>query len=119
MRRALDRISRVASHLTSTGIMSGSASTVTSPAWRQAVLTALKKNGKHMPYVKYFQMATVKPNGSTANRPVDNLGFLGDTADMEKTKSKASKITRPGPPKRRCTRKTKSEPKASLKRGKP
>lgn len=82
MRRALDRISRVASHLTSTGTISGSASTVTSPAWRQAVLTALKKNGKHMPYVKYFQMATVKPNGRPANRTVVYRGFLGDSADI-------------------------------------
>ena len=62
MQRALDRISRVASQLVYTAIMT-SASTVTSPAWRTAVLTALKKNGKHMPYVKYFQMATVKPDG--------------------------------------------------------
>lgn len=81
MQRALDRISRVASQLVYTATMT-SASTVTSPAWRTAVLTALKKNGKHMPYVKYFQMATVKPDGRPANRTVVYRGFLGDTPDI-------------------------------------
>ena len=81
MQRALDRISRVSSQLVHTATMT-SASTVTSPAWRTAVLTALKKNGKHMPYVKYFQMATVKPDGRPANRTVVYRGFLGDTPDI-------------------------------------
>ena len=47
------------------------------PAWRSAVLTAIKKNDKHMPYAKYFQLATVKPNGRPANRTVVYRGFLG------------------------------------------
>lgn len=50
------------------------------PAWRSAVLTAIKKNDKHMPYAKYFQLATVKPNGRPANRTVVYRGFLGTCA---------------------------------------
>lgn len=30
-----------------------------------------------MPYAKYFQIATVKPNGRPANRTVVFRGFLG------------------------------------------
>jgi|AntAceMinimDraft_1070359.scaffolds.fasta_scaffold19184_3 hypothetical protein len=33
---------------------------------------------KHMPYVKYFQIATVKRNGRPANRTVVFRGFLGE-----------------------------------------
>jgi PPOX class probable FMN-dependent enzyme len=57
-------------------------SAVASPAWRAAVLTAIKKNDKHMPYAKYFQLATVKPNGKPANRTVVYRGFLGETAKV-------------------------------------
>jgi hypothetical protein len=32
---------------------------------------------KHMPYAKYFQIATVKPNGRPANRTVVFRGFVG------------------------------------------
>lgn len=35
-----------------------------------------------MPYAKYFQMATVKPNGRPSNRTVVFRGFLGETADV-------------------------------------
>merc|ERR1719409_2083040 len=52
------------------------------PAWRSAVLTAIKKNDKHMPYAKYFQLATVKPNGRPANRTVVYRGFLGESEDI-------------------------------------
>ncbi|EEH58708.1 uncharacterized protein MICPUCDRAFT_7738, partial [Micromonas pusilla CCMP1545] len=37
---------------------------------------------KHMPYAKYFQLATVKPDGKPANRTVVYRGFRGDTADV-------------------------------------
>ena len=57
-------------------------SAVASPAWRAAVLSAIKKNDKHMPYAKYFQLATVKPNGKPANRTVVYRGFLGETAKV-------------------------------------
>ncbi len=57
-------------------------SAVSSPAWRAAVLSAIKKNDKHMPYAKYFQLATVKPNGKPANRTVVYRGFLGETAKV-------------------------------------
>ena len=52
---------------------------IASPAWRAAVLTAIKKNDKHMPYTKYVQLATVKPCGRPANRTVVFRGFLGET----------------------------------------
>ena len=51
-------------------------SAVASPAWRAAVLSAIKKNDKHMPYAKYFQLATVKPNGKPANRTVVYLSLI-------------------------------------------
>ena len=35
-------------------------------------------SAKHMPYAKYFQIATVKPNGRPANRTVVFRGFLGE-----------------------------------------
>ena len=57
-------------------------SAVASPAWRAAVLSAIKKNDKHMPYAKYFQLATVKPNGKPANHTVVYRGFLGETAKV-------------------------------------
>jgi PPOX class probable FMN-dependent enzyme len=57
-------------------------SSAASPAWRAAVLTAIKKNDKHMPYAKYFQLATVKPDGRPANRTVVFRGFLGDTSKV-------------------------------------
>ena len=44
--------------------------------------SAIKKNDKHMPYAKYFQLATVKPNGKPANRTVVYRGFLGETAKV-------------------------------------
>ena len=73
-------------------------SAVSSPAWRAAVLSAIKKNDKHMPYAKYFQLATVKPNGKPANRTVVYRGFLGETAKvtavMDLRSSKVQELAR-------------------------
>lgn len=57
-------------------------SAVVSPAWRAAVLTAIKKNDKHMPYAKYLQLATVKKDGRPANRTVVFRGFLGESSKV-------------------------------------
>ena len=57
-------------------------SAVVSPAWRAAVLTAIKKNDKHMPYAKYLQLATVKKDGRPANRSVVFRGFLGESSKV-------------------------------------
>ena len=67
---------------------------IASPAWRAAVLTAIKKNDKHMPYTKYVQLATVKPCGRPANRTVVFRGFLGETEKVTVvTDLRSSKVT--------------------------
>jgi PPOX class probable FMN-dependent enzyme len=46
--------------------------------WRSLLARALHKN-RSLPYARYFQLATVRPNGHPANRTVVFRGFLGDS----------------------------------------
>jgi PPOX class probable FMN-dependent enzyme len=46
--------------------------------WKDALLKSLDKNGK-LPYSKFFQLATVKPDGKPANRTVVYRDFVGDS----------------------------------------
>eukprot|EP01026_Neomeris_dumetosa_P080893 TRINITY_DN90151_c0_g1_i1.p3 TRINITY_DN90151_c0_g1~~TRINITY_DN90151_c0_g1_i1.p3 ORF type:complete len:192 (-),score=26.57 TRINITY_DN90151_c0_g1_i1:130-705(-) len=47
------------------------------PGWKNALLHSLETN-KSLVYSKYFQLATIKPNGRPSNRTVVYRGFLGD-----------------------------------------
>ncbi|MEO0456243.1 MAG: Npun_F5749 family FMN-dependent PPOX-type flavoprotein [Cyanobacteria bacterium P01_A01_bin.114] len=46
--------------------------------WRASLAGALHRNRTH-PYARYFQLATVRPDGTPANRTVVFRGFKGDT----------------------------------------
>lgn len=48
--------------------------------WRQALAASVKKNRE--PFDKWYQLATVRPNGRPANRTVVHRGFLDKTDKM-------------------------------------
>jgi PPOX class probable FMN-dependent enzyme len=50
--------------------------------WRSRLSRALHKN-RSLPYARYFQLATVRPDGHPANRTVVFRGFLGDTDQLK------------------------------------
>lgn len=50
--------------------------------WRSLIARALHKN-RSLPYARYFQLATVRPNGHPANRTVVFRGFLGDSDQLK------------------------------------
>ena len=56
---------------------------------------------KHMPYAKYIQLATVKPNGRPSNRTVVFRGFLGATRTPTSTRLPAIPTLPSRPPIRR------------------
>ncbi|KAK3234695.1 hypothetical protein CYMTET_55054 [Cymbomonas tetramitiformis] len=51
-------------------------------AWRTAVLESLANN-KSLPYAKYVQLATVRPDGKPACRTVVFRGFLNETDTIQ------------------------------------
>ncbi|MBR8838055.1 MAG: pyridoxamine 5'-phosphate oxidase family protein [Stigonema ocellatum SAG 48.90 = DSM 106950] len=50
--------------------------------WRSPLADALHRN-RSQPYSRYFQLATVQPDGRPANRTVVFRGFLGDTNQIK------------------------------------
>ncbi len=46
--------------------------------WRSPLSRALHRN-RSLPYARYFQLATIRPNGRPANRTVVFRGFFADT----------------------------------------
>ena len=48
------------------------------PGWKSALFKSLEKNGK-VPYSKFFQLATVRPDGRPANRTVVYRSILDNT----------------------------------------
>jgi PPOX class probable FMN-dependent enzyme len=50
--------------------------------WRSLLSRALHKN-RSLPYARYFQLATVRPDGTPANRTVVFRGFLDDTNQLK------------------------------------
>ncbi len=50
--------------------------------WRSHLSRALHKN-RSLPYARYFQLATVRPDGHPANRTVVFRGFLEDTNQLK------------------------------------
>ncbi|MEM9924753.1 MAG: Npun_F5749 family FMN-dependent PPOX-type flavoprotein [Cyanobacteria bacterium P01_D01_bin.50] len=60
--------------------------------WRSYLASALKKN-RTQPSTRYFQLATVRSDGTPANRTVVFRGFLGDTDKLKIiTDSRSEKI---------------------------
>eukprot|EP01025_Chloroclados_australasicus_P028568 TRINITY_DN28303_c0_g1_i4.p3 TRINITY_DN28303_c0_g1~~TRINITY_DN28303_c0_g1_i4.p3 ORF type:complete len:193 (-),score=19.74 TRINITY_DN28303_c0_g1_i4:388-966(-) len=51
------------------------------PGWKKTLVQSLEAHNT-LAYSKYFQIATVRPNGSPANRTVVFRGFLGDTENI-------------------------------------
>lgn len=61
--------------------------------WRSFLANALKKN-RSQPHSRYFQLATVRSDGTPANRTVVFRGFLEDTNKLKIiTDSRSDKIT--------------------------
>jgi len=50
--------------------------------WRSRLSRALHKN-RSLPYARYFQLATVRADGTPANRTVVFRGFLDDTNQLK------------------------------------
>ncbi|MGB3614275.1 MAG: Npun_F5749 family FMN-dependent PPOX-type flavoprotein [Elainellaceae cyanobacterium] len=50
--------------------------------WRSPLSRALHRN-RSLPNARYLQLATVRPNGSPANRTVVFRGFRGDTDELQ------------------------------------
>jgi len=50
--------------------------------WRSPLSRALHRN-RSLPNARYFQLATVRPDGSPANRTVVFRNFRGDTDDVQ------------------------------------
>lgn len=50
--------------------------------WRSPLSRALHRN-RSLPYARYFQLATVRPDGKPANRTVVFRGFFGDTNQIK------------------------------------
>lgn len=46
--------------------------------WKAAILQSLKKN-RSLAYARYFQVATIRPDGRPSNRTVVFRGFVEDT----------------------------------------
>ncbi|MDX2229330.1 MAG: pyridoxamine 5'-phosphate oxidase family protein [Leptolyngbyaceae cyanobacterium bins.349] len=67
--------------------------------WRSPLARALHRN-RSLPYARYFQLATVRPNGRPANRTVVFRGFLDDTNQLkivtDARSEKADQIDRNG-----------------------
>jgi pyridoxamine 5'-phosphate oxidase len=53
-------------------------------AWKRSIQKAIKSNHMHMPYAKYVQLATVRPDGMPANRTVVFRGFGGPEGAEDK-----------------------------------
>ena len=51
-------------------------------SWRSLLARALHKN-RSLPYARFFQLATVRPDGRPANRTVVFRGFLDDTNQLK------------------------------------
>ena len=61
--------------------------------WRSLLANALRKNRAH-PHSRYFQLATVRSDGTPANRTVVFRGFLEDTDKLKIiTDARSEKIT--------------------------
>ena len=61
--------------------------------WRSFLASALKKN-RNQPHSRYFQLATVRSDGTAANRTVVFRGFLEDTNKLKIiTDTRSEKIT--------------------------
>ncbi|AFY53802.1 PPOX class probable FMN-dependent enzyme, alr4036 family [Rivularia sp. PCC 7116] len=61
--------------------------------WRSFLANALKKN-RSQPHSRYFQLATVRSDGTPANRTVVFRGFLEDTNKLKIiTDTRSEKIT--------------------------
>lgn len=61
--------------------------------WRSFLASALKKNRAH-PHSRYFQLATVRSDGTPANRTVVFRGFIEDTNQLKIiTDTRSEKIT--------------------------
>lgn len=61
--------------------------------WRSYLANALKKN-RTQPHSRYFQLATIRTDGTPANRTVVFRGFLEDTNKLKIiTDSRSEKIT--------------------------
>ncbi|MBF2017106.1 MAG: pyridoxamine 5'-phosphate oxidase family protein [Rivularia sp. T60_A2020_040] len=61
--------------------------------WRSFLANALKKN-RNQPHSRYFQLATVRSDGTAANRTVVFRGFLEDTNKLKIiTDTRSEKIT--------------------------
>ncbi|MBV6626630.1 MAG: pyridoxamine 5'-phosphate oxidase family protein [Rivularia sp. (in: Bacteria)] len=61
--------------------------------WRSFLANALKKN-RNQPHSRYFQLATVRNDGTPANRTVVFRGFLEDTNKLKIiTDTRSEKIT--------------------------
>lgn len=61
--------------------------------WRSFLANALKKN-RSQPHSRYFQLATVRSDGTPANRTVVFRGFLEDTNKLKIiTDARSEKIT--------------------------
>lgn len=50
--------------------------------WRSLLARSLHQN-RHLPYARYFQLATVQTNGRPANRTVVFRGFLDNTDQLK------------------------------------
>lgn len=50
--------------------------------WRQPLAHALHRN-RSLPYARYLQLATVRPDGKPANRTIVFRGFLDDTNQLK------------------------------------
>jgi len=51
-------------------------------SWRQPLAHALHRN-RSLPYARYVQLATVRPDGHPANRTIVFRGFLNDTNQLK------------------------------------
>ena len=60
--------------------------------WRSLLSKALHRN-RSQPFVRYFQLATVKPDGTPANRTVVFRGFLNDTNHLQVISDRRSQKT--------------------------
>lgn len=59
--------------------------------WRVKLETSLQKN-KKLPYGKYYQLATLRPDGRPANRTVVHRGFYGANGITIVTDHRSDKI---------------------------